>query len=107
LKFAESLLAGHARDPILLLTLGRLSSRSNLWGKAKGYLEESIDVKPMPESYRELATLLEKQGEHVAANVYYQKGLTLATTVKLHESVKMLQKSEDQNVLCDGARKVV
>jgi len=107
LKFAESLLTGHARDPILLLTLGRLSSRNSLWGKAKGYLEESIDVKPMPETYRELATLLEKQGEHVAANVYYQKGLTLATTVTQHESVKRLQQSEDQNVLCDGARQVV
>ena len=107
LKFAENLLSDHALDPVLLLTLGRLSLRNSLWGKARSYLEDSIEIEPMPDAFHELANLLEKQGEHVAANVYYQKGLALATQVKLDDSVKKLQKYEDQNLLCDSARQVV
>lgn len=107
LKFAENQLSDHARDPVLLLTLGRLSLRNSLWGKARSYLEDSIDIEPMPDTYHELANLHEKQGEHVAANVYYQEGLTLATQVKLDNSVKKLQKYEDQNLLCNSARQVV
>ncbi len=91
----------------MLLTLGRLGLRNGLWGKARGYLEESIEIKPLPDTYLVLANVLEKQDEHVAANVYYQKGLALATSMEPHESVKMLQKSDDQNVLCSSARQVV
>lgn len=107
LKFAENLLSEHARDPVLLLTLGRLSLRNSLWGKAKTYLEDSIDIKPMPDTYHELANLLEKQGEHIAANIYCQKGLALATQINIDDSVKKLQKNEDQNLLCNSARQVV
>ena len=79
LKFAESLLPDHARDPVLLLTLGRLSVKNKLWGKARTYLEESIEINPLPEAYRTLATVLNELGEHDAAATQYQKGLELAT----------------------------
>jgi len=79
LAFAERMLANHARDPVLLLTLGRLCIRAKLWGKAKTYLEESIDIQPDPEAYQELAILSERQGDHATAMTYYQEGLYLAT----------------------------
>ena len=107
LSFAESLQGGHARDPVLLLTLGRLSMRNSLWGKASAYLKESIQINPMPETYRELAILLEKQGDYSAASSYYQQGLTLATSVEKHETVKLLELAEQQEAVTAGARQVV
>lgn len=79
LEFAERLLKHHSHDPVLLLTLGRLCVRNNLWGKAKAYLEESIEICPTPEAFRELGLLLEAQGEFSLAIISFQKGLNLAT----------------------------
>ncbi len=95
LKFAESFIPGHARDAVLLLTLGRLSVRNKLWGKARSYLEESIEINPLPEAYRTLATVLDELGEHDAAVVYYQKGLELATVGFSDDGVKLLESSEN------------
>ncbi|MBM2830111.1 MAG: hypothetical protein HW411_901, partial [Gammaproteobacteria bacterium] len=107
LAFAEKLLSGHARDPVLLLTLGRLSMRNSLWGKARDYLEESLEIQPTPEAYRELAVLLEKQGEYSLASACYQQGLALATTITRHDSVKLLEQVERHEAVCEGARQVV
>jgi HemY protein len=107
LSFAESLLGNHARDAVLLLTLGRLAMRNSLWGKATAYLKESIQVNPVPEAYRELAILLERQGDYSAASSYYQQGLTLATSVEKHDKVKLLEQAEHQEVISTGARQVV
>lgn len=107
LAFAESLQSGHARDFALLLTLGRLSMRNSLWGKASTYLKESIQINPLPESYRELAILLEKQGDYSAASSYYQQGLTLATSVVKHDTVKLLKQAEQDDEVSPGSRQVV
>ena len=79
LLFAENLLKYHPKDYLLLLTLGRLCLRNNLWGKAQGYLEESLEVNATPDACQELAGLLEARGEFSDAINYYQKGLALAT----------------------------
>jgi len=94
LKFAESFIPGHARDAVLLLTLGRLSVRNKLWGKARSYLEESIEINPLPEAYRTLATVLDELGEHDAAMVQYQMGLELATVGFSDGGVKLLEQVE-------------
>ncbi len=75
---AESWLDNHAQDAVLLLTLGRICRRNQLWGKARDYLQESIDVQENPEAYYELAQLHEHEGNREAANQCYAKGLTLA-----------------------------
>jgi HemY protein len=79
LKRAEGWLEVHGRDAMLLLALGRLARRNGLWGKARGYLEQSIAARPMPETYRELASLHEQEGEHTAAALCYRRGLSLVT----------------------------
>jgi len=94
LKFAESFLSSHARESVLLLTLGRLSVKNKLWGKARTYLEESIDINPLPEAYRTLASVLDELGEHGAAAVQYQMGLELATAGVVVDGVKLLEQSE-------------
>ncbi|HKK16321.1 MAG TPA: heme biosynthesis HemY N-terminal domain-containing protein [Gammaproteobacteria bacterium] len=106
LSFAEGLLSGHARDSVLLLSLGRLSMRNGLWGKAESYLKESIQAHPLPETYRELAILLEKQGDYSAAASYYQQGLSLATELPRHDGLRMLAR-EDEEAATAGARQVV
>ena len=79
LAFAEDCLSRFPGDATLLLTLGRLCKKNHLWGKARSYLEQSIQIRPDPVTCQELATLLEQQGEHSAARMYLQQGLKLAT----------------------------
>jgi HemY protein len=101
LKFAEHMLADHARDPVLLLTLGRLCIRGSLWGKAKTYLEESIEAQPNPDAYQELAALYERQGDHAAAVTFYQEGLKIATGSPGVGAVKMLQHVDEGEIVDD------
>ena len=77
LQFAKGCLGRHPDDPHLLLTLGRLCIKNQLWGKARSYLEQSLQLLPDPITCRELATLLEQQGEHDAANARFRQGLNL------------------------------
>lgn len=79
LAVAESWLQNHARDAVLLLTLGRLCMRNKLWGKARDYLQESINVKAIPEAYYEFAKLHEHEGNNEEAAKCYEMGLALAT----------------------------
>ena len=78
---AESWLNNHARSAVLLLTLGRICKRGQLWGKARDYLQESIDVQVNPEAYYEFAGLYEKNENRGTATELYEKGLKLAMEI--------------------------
>lgn len=78
LATAESWLKGHENNPLLLLTLGRLSKYNKLWGKARAYLEASLGHGPRPDTYQELGELLEQLGEKDKAAECFRKGLELA-----------------------------
>ena len=75
LKHAEAWLVNHDKDPDLMLSLGRLCLRNQLWGKAKEYLEISIHHDGRPEAYYILARLLESLGDKDTALDLYQQGL--------------------------------
>jgi HemY protein len=77
---AEAWLKTQGKNPVLLLTLGRLSKRNHLWGKARAYLEASLGIKPRPETYNELGGLLEQLKDKETALQCYRKGMLLATT---------------------------
>jgi HemY protein len=64
LKVAEAWLRARREDPALLVTCARLCLRSELWGKARSYLELSQARRPRPETAQLLAALLEQLGEH-------------------------------------------
>jgi len=74
---AERWLEQHRQDPVLLLSLAKISQRNQLWGKARSYLEASIDLQPGAEAYRLLGTLLEQLGEPEKAAQCYRKGVEL------------------------------
>ena len=76
LSHMEKLLLDHPDDPTLLLTLGRLSLRAQLWGKARGYLEACIGRNGPPQAYRELGQLMERMQEPDKAIEIYRRGLS-------------------------------
>jgi len=75
---AESFLVGHGQDATALLTAGRLCLRNGLWGKARSYLEASINAQPNAEALIELGTLLDKMGDRETALSCYREALRLA-----------------------------
>ena len=80
LAVAEAWLGTHKNDATLLFMLGRLTLRSQLWGKARAYLEASLNIEPRPNTYRELGKLLERLDEDKWAVINcYKAGLQLAT----------------------------
>ena len=79
LLLMEAWLKQRPNNPILLLTLGRLSLRNQLWGKGREYFELALRVTNSPELCAEinaeLARLLEHLGEHDKSLACYQKAL--------------------------------
>jgi HemY protein len=77
LTFAESLLKKNQHSAALYLCLGRLCIAQHLWGKAKHYLEQSIELSPTPLAYAELGSLHEQLNDQLQALESYKKGLKL------------------------------
>ncbi len=69
---AEQWLTAHPTDAHLLLALGRLSLRNQLWGKAREYFERSLQEQPSPEVFAELARLLQSLKEPERSAQYLQ-----------------------------------
>jgi HemY protein len=78
LKTAERWAREHPEDPILLLSLGRISLANRLWGKARAYLEASVARNGPPEAHYELGRLLERLGENDTARALFGNGLIQA-----------------------------
>ena len=78
LLHAEGWMKERPGNAELLLTLGRLSLRNNLWGKARDYFQSSLALQGSPAVYAELARLLAHMGDLKRSTEYYQQGLMLA-----------------------------
>ncbi len=81
LHIMEGWLKQHPNHPVLLLTLGRLSLRNQLWGKAREYFDLALRSANAPELIAEinaeLARLLDHLGEHDKSLACYQQALGL------------------------------
>lgn len=77
LAHAEGWLKAHPENAELLLALGRLSLRNELWGKARDYLEASLRMDHRAETCAELARLLAQLGDNERSNRLFQEGLGL------------------------------
>ncbi|MDL1866402.1 heme biosynthesis protein HemY [Betaproteobacteria bacterium PRO4] len=75
---AESWLAKHPNNAGLLLTLGKLCTYGELWGKAQSYLEASLSIESGYPVHLALAQLFEKLKKPEAASEHYRKGLDFA-----------------------------
>lgn len=74
---AEKWLVQYPKDAALLLSLGRLCTRQELWGKAQSYLEASLAVEPTSDAHIALANLLEKMNRLDDAYKHYRQSLEL------------------------------
>ncbi len=75
---AEKWLRAHARDPALLLALGKLCMRQELWGKAQSYIEASLALEPTHDGHMTLAALMEKIGRPQEAVQHFRRSAELA-----------------------------
>lgn len=86
LVLAGTWLKSYGQQPALLLLLGKLCVRIQLWGKAKDYFEKCLAQGPNPEASLELGNLLETLGEMDAAVQRYREGLAQAAHITMSES---------------------
>jgi HemY protein len=81
LLMLEDCLQQRPNNTVLLLTLGRLSLRNQLWGKGREYFEHALrsskSVALTAEISAELGRLLEYLGEHERSLVCYQQAMQL------------------------------
>jgi len=75
---AEKWLRSHARDPALLLALGKLCMRQQLWGKAQSYIEASLALEPTHDGHMTLAALMESLGKPHEAVQHFRRSAELA-----------------------------
>jgi HemY protein len=75
---AERWLREHARDPALLLALGKLCMRQSLWGKAQSYIEASLALEPTHDGHMTLAALMERIGKPQEAEKHFRRSAQLA-----------------------------
>ncbi|UTF58700.1 heme biosynthesis HemY N-terminal domain-containing protein [Gilvimarinus sp. DA14] len=75
LKTATAWSRQHDADAVLLAALGRICVRNQLWGKAKDYFRESLDMCPLADVYLELGQLLEQLGEPEKSAAVYREAL--------------------------------
>ncbi len=78
IECAEVWLKSRPNNGHLLLTLGKLCTHCELWGKAQNYLEASLSVEPGLTAHFALAQLNEKLGKHELAMNHYNKGIEFA-----------------------------
>lgn len=91
LRNAETWLALHPGDAVLLRVLGKLALRIGQKDKAEDYLQRSLDAEPSVEAYRLMGDLLFEQKDYAAASRYYRGGLMCAS----HEVVAQIDRNPD------------
>jgi HemY protein len=79
LQHVEEWLKSRGDDPDLLLAAARIAMRTELWGKARSYLESSLGIRPGALAYQLYGRLLEHLGESAQAAAAFRSGLALAT----------------------------
>lgn len=79
LKQAETWLKTYPDDAALLLAAARLAMASELWGKARSYLESSLALAPTADGYALYGRLLTQLGEDDGALGAFRSGLKLVS----------------------------
>lgn len=77
LLWCENWLKERPNNPMLLLTMGRLSLQLKNWDKARSYFEASLRSRKSAQAYGELGRLLSHMGEAQSSNEHFQSGLAL------------------------------
>jgi HemY protein len=80
LQRAEQWLKQHPQDPQLLICLGELCMRQQLWRKAQDYFQQAISLQPSAKIYFQLAQLHVQLQQTEQALICYKAGANLALT---------------------------
>lgn len=75
LKVATSWQKQRDADGAMLAALGRLCVRNQLWGRARDYFAQALDMQPDASVYLDFAHLLEQLGEHKQSAELCRQGL--------------------------------
>jgi len=75
----ETWLKKRGESANLLQVAAKLSMRSQLWGKARSYIESSIAIEPTPARYQLHGELLQHLGDASLASDAFKNGLQLLT----------------------------
>lgn len=75
LKIAEKWLKGQEENPVLLLSLGRMACRSQLWGRGQAYLKQSLQLQAEVETFHALAQCYEAEGKDNQAALTYKEAI--------------------------------
>lgn len=75
LKRAEKWLVNHPENPVLLLSIGRLACRSQMWGLGQSYLKKSLSLRAEIETFHALAQCYEAEGEVDQAALTYKEAI--------------------------------
>ncbi|MEA1988002.1 MAG: heme biosynthesis protein HemY, partial [Pseudomonadota bacterium] len=62
-------------NPVLLLTLGRLACKSQLWALGQGYLKQSLKLRTEVETFHALAQCYEAEGKENQAALTYKEAI--------------------------------
>ena len=62
-------------NPVLLLTLGRLACKSQLWGLGQNYLKQSLKIRAEVETFHALAQCYEAEGKDNQAALTYKEAI--------------------------------
>ena len=93
LATAETWLKQKPNNAVLLTTLGKLSLRAQLWGKAKKYLEQSIEQQATAEAYYYLGQAYKELGHPIQAQEVFYTGLANEVSPqKKHQVIEDLNK---------------
>lgn len=81
LLLLENWIKSRPNSTVLAMTLGRISLRNKLWGKAREYFEKALlfskNEKTTAEINAELGRLLEHMGEHEKSTACYRKAIEM------------------------------
>jgi len=92
IRYVETWQKTYGRNAVVLLTLGRLCMRKQLWVRSQENLEASLALAPQAETFRELAQLHEKMGAQDKAMEYYRQGLmSVADLSGAQQSLSLLK----------------
>jgi len=84
LLVAEAWLKERPANSELMLSLGRICLRNQLWGKAREYYSASIKVAPSAAAHEELSMLLRNLGEIAQAEAHFKSFTDLTGSKLLH-----------------------
>ncbi len=82
LKQAEKWRAERPKDALLLIVCATICMRAELYGKARTYLQTSLELRPHLETFQLLAHLLEHIGERGRAYAVLKEAVSFAVKRK-------------------------